>query len=204
MDIKNVNLHTLRRRISYIAQDPFIFSGKIRDNIDPLQEFSDHQIIVALEKTDLKSFVLSLPDKMSFNIIRGSTVLTLKQKFLLSLTRVILMQNRIIIINFPSQLQCTEVEQILETLVYTQFQNSTVIICYHQNSYSQIKFDHTYYMELKAMSECGANRPSSRMYDNEDEDNSIDSVNTTESQMEVSIYSMDESGNSAFGSNISD
>jgi len=53
IDIKNINLETLRRRITIIPQDPVLFSGTIRSNLDPFDETDDTELQVALEACGL-------------------------------------------------------------------------------------------------------------------------------------------------------
>lgn len=199
--------------MSFIAQDPIIFSGTIRDNIDPFQEFKDNLILTVLRNIDLKSVVLHLPDGINFNFIEGRTVLSLEQRFLITLTRVILMQNKIIIIDFPPELQCTAIEHLLKSLINTQLKNSTVIICYQKDRPSEIKFDHAYRMELNDVGECTSDNSSTEILDNKDEDikenpqeneTNEESMNTTTSQLESSITTNNESENSAVEMNTSE
>jgi ABC-type multidrug transport system fused ATPase/permease subunit len=53
VDIKTVGLHHLRHKTIIIPQDPVMFTGNIRSNLDPFGEFSNQEIIQALEKTGI-------------------------------------------------------------------------------------------------------------------------------------------------------
>ena len=52
-DISQIGLHELRKKITIIPQDPTLFTGTIRSNIDPFEEFSDEKIIDALKKVQI-------------------------------------------------------------------------------------------------------------------------------------------------------
>ena len=68
VDISSVGLHDLRSRITIIPQDPVIFVGTIRENLDPFQKYSDQQIWDALELAHLKSFVADLQEQLEFQL----------------------------------------------------------------------------------------------------------------------------------------
>ena len=59
-DIESLGLHTLRKNLSIIPQTPFVFSGSIRRNLDPCNEFALSEIWKALEDVDLKDYIQTL------------------------------------------------------------------------------------------------------------------------------------------------
>ena len=71
VDISTVGLHDLRSRITIIPQDPVIFVGTIRENLDPFEQYSDQQIWDALELAHLKSFVADLKEQLEFSLGEG-------------------------------------------------------------------------------------------------------------------------------------
>ncbi|XP_010775282.1 multidrug resistance-associated protein 1-like [Notothenia coriiceps] len=71
VDIAQLGLHELRSRITIIPQDPVLFSGSLRMNLDPFDNYSDEEAWRALEYSHLKSFVSGLPDKLNQECSEG-------------------------------------------------------------------------------------------------------------------------------------
>lgn len=71
VDIKQLGLHDLRSNITIIPQDPVLFSGTLRFNLDPFSRHSDAEIWRALEYANLKEFAESLPMKLQQEITEG-------------------------------------------------------------------------------------------------------------------------------------
>lgn len=57
INIATLGLHTLRSRLTILPQDPVIFSGSVRMNLDPFNKYEDDELWVALEHAHLKEFV---------------------------------------------------------------------------------------------------------------------------------------------------
>ena len=98
-DISSLNLYEHRRRISVIPQDPFLFSGTLKYNLDPFGEFSEEEIWSALDKAYIKKMVESLPSKLSANVEEDGNNFSTGERQLLCLARAILRQNKIILID---------------------------------------------------------------------------------------------------------
>jgi ABC-type multidrug transport system fused ATPase/permease subunit len=85
INIRDVGLHSLRQRLTIIPQDPVIFSGTLRMNLDPFEAHSDGEIWSTLEKVHLKDFVLNLENKLLFECSEGGENLRLDKYIIYSI-----------------------------------------------------------------------------------------------------------------------
>jgi len=99
LDIGKLGLHDLRSRISIIPQDPVLFSGTLRFNLDPFDEKSDESLWSALDDVKLKKHVASLEGGLSCRMQDGGSNFSMGQRQLVCLARAILRQNRVLVMD---------------------------------------------------------------------------------------------------------
>ncbi|CAG2166189.1 unnamed protein product, partial [Oppiella nova] len=85
VDTKSIALHDLRRNISIIPQDPVVFKGQVRRNLDPFGEYTDHSIWSALEEVQLRHAVQDLPGQLDGLLSEGGGNLSVGQRQLVCL-----------------------------------------------------------------------------------------------------------------------
>ncbi|XP_076852199.1 multidrug resistance-associated protein 1-like isoform X2 [Brachyhypopomus gauderio] len=132
INIANVGLHDLRSRITIIPQDPVLFSGSLRMNLDPFDRYSDEEVWRALELAHLKSFVSGLPDKLQHECSEGGENISLGQRQLVCLARALLRKTRILVLDEATAAVDLETDNLIQSTIRTQFEECTVLTIAHR------------------------------------------------------------------------
>lgn len=132
VDINEIGLHDLRKRISYLPQEAVLFSGSVRFNLDPFNERTDDELWHALDQTEMRTVVSALPIGLNSKVLYGGSNFNADQRQLLSLTRAILQRNQIIILDEANV--NLETHNLIEKIVRRKFSNCTVITIAHRLS----------------------------------------------------------------------
>ncbi|XP_033647324.1 ATP-binding cassette sub-family C member 9-like [Asterias rubens] len=133
IDIMSVPLTTLRSEISIIPQDPVLFTGTVRKNLDPIAgSSSDDDLWKALEIAQLKEMVQSLDLGLDSVVTEGGENFSVGQRQLFCLARAFLRKTRILIMDEATASIDLETDKILQKVVATAFAHRTVLTIAHR------------------------------------------------------------------------
>ncbi|CAF3390148.1 unnamed protein product [Rotaria socialis] len=132
IDIGRLSLDHLRSRLSVIPQLPILFSGTLRYNIDPFEQYSDEECFMALEAVQLKQLVRQHPDGLHLLVAEAGTNLSVGERQLICVARAILKKSNILLIDEATANVDHATDKMIQEVIADKFRDRTILTIAHR------------------------------------------------------------------------
>ncbi|KAI7726460.1 hypothetical protein M8C21_018350 [Ambrosia artemisiifolia] len=132
INISSIGLHDLRSRLSIIPQDPTMFNGTVRSNMDPLEDYTDDQIWEALDKCQIGDEIRTKEGQLDAVVTENGENWSMGQRQLICLGRVLLKKSKILVLDEATASVDTATDNMIQKTLREHFSDSTVIAIAHR------------------------------------------------------------------------
>eukprot|EP01129_Flabellula_baltica_P005848 TRINITY_DN2144_c0_g1_i4.p1 TRINITY_DN2144_c0_g1~~TRINITY_DN2144_c0_g1_i4.p1 ORF type:complete len:1232 (-),score=200.95 TRINITY_DN2144_c0_g1_i4:2377-6072(-) len=148
VDIRSKSVRDIRRQLAIIPQDPVIFSGSLRFNLDPYDETTDQEIWRTIELINFSDFVRSLPDGLYTELTQGGSM-SVGQKQLLCIGRALLQKPSILFLDEATAGIDPETDSLIQNTIRNEFSNCTVLTIAHRLNTKRYYFRGLFLVNLR-------------------------------------------------------